>query len=532
MRRIVFILVGLASVFVANAQNRPLDILHYRFQLELTDRNDSIYGWTTICYQDKNAGSSVSLDLVGGMSEKKGMKVISVVDGKSKSPLVFTFVKNKLVIQHTKRNKEDSSFISIHYAGIPSDGLIISKNKYGKRTFFADNWPNRAKHWLPCVDDPADKASVEFIVTAPTHYQVVSNGVQIEETNLPDNKKLTHYREDVPLPTKIMVIGLAEFAVGHAGMAKDSIPVSTWVFPEDRNAGFDDFEMGKKILEWYIDYIGTYPYKKLANVQSKTIFGGMENAGAIFYYEDVATGKRKEETLIAHEIVHQWFGDHATEKSFAHLWLSEGFATYLTHVFIEAKYGTDSLNKRMKSERSAVLEFTHSSKKPVVDTTNNLMSLLNTNSYQKGSWVLHMLRRQLGDSIFHKSIRDYYSTYAGKNADSDDLRKIFEKNSGKDLDQFFRQWLHVAEHPNLSISWRYKVPQKSFEVRIEQQQPTTFRFPLELELVSASGTRSIQRIDINTRLTVMEFPVRFPVTSVIPDPNTSLLFTAAVTEMK
>jgi aminopeptidase N len=521
-------LLWLSAFFVFNtqAQNRPIDILHYEFNLELSDGNDSIRGTTNICFAQTQPGTTLTLDLA------QTMKVISINNSR-KVPLNSSHFENKLVIQTGKSNNTiDTACISIQYVGVPKDGLIISKNKYGKKTFFADNWPNRARHWLPCVDDPADKASVDFIVIAPAHYQVISNGIQIEETNLPGNKRLTHYKEDVPLPTKVMVIGVAEFAVGHAGMAKDCIPVSSWVFPEDRNAGFADFEMGKNILEWYIDYIGPYPYKKLANVQSKTIFGGMENAGAIFYYEDVASGKRKEETLIAHEIVHQWFGDHATEKSFAHLWLSEGFATYLTHVFIEAKYGTDSLNKRMKSERSAVLEFTRSSKKPVVDTTNNLMSLLNTNSYQKGSWVLHMLRRQLGDSIFRRSIRDYYNTYAGKNADSDDLRKIFEKNSGKDLDQFFRQWLHVAEHPNLAISWRYKVPQKSFEVRIEQQQPTTFRFPLELELVSGSGSTSIQRIDINTRLTVMEFPVSFLVTSVFPDPNTSLLFSATVTEMK
>lgn len=98
-----------------------------------------------------------------------------------------------------------------------------------------------------------------------------------------------------------------------------------------------------------MDYIGPYAYKKLANVQSKTRFGGMENAGAIFYSEYSVNGYRGEERLIAHEIVHQWFGNMATEKSFAHFWLSEGFATYLTHIYLESKYGMDSLKKQMQT---------------------------------------------------------------------------------------------------------------------------------------------------------------------------------------
>ncbi|MEI9911166.1 MAG: hypothetical protein WDO71_16745 [Bacteroidota bacterium] len=99
-----------------------------------------------------------------------------------------------------------------------------------KELFFSDNWPNRAHNWIPCVDDPADKASVEFIVTAPDHYKVVSNGVLKEEKELPGNRKLTHWKEGIPLPTKIMVIGVAEFAVDTAGVV-NGIPVTSWGIP-------------------------------------------------------------------------------------------------------------------------------------------------------------------------------------------------------------------------------------------------------------------------------------------------------------
>ena len=119
----------------------------------------------------------------------------------------------------------------------------------------------------------ADKASVEFIVTAPQHYQVVSNGILIEETNLPNNKKLTHWKEEVAVATKVMVIGVAEFAVTLAGTIDNCIPVYSWVYPEDRDRGFYDFAQALEILPFFIKTIGPYGYKKLASVQSKTTFG-------------------------------------------------------------------------------------------------------------------------------------------------------------------------------------------------------------------------------------------------------------------
>ena len=122
------------------------------------------------------------------------------------------------------------------YSGIPADGLIISKNKFGNRTFFADNWPDRARNYLPCVDNPADKATVDFIITSPRHYKVVASGYLVEESDLPDGTKLTHWKEDVPLPTKVMTFGVASFAVQLAGNVK-GIPVWTWVLPGKQERG-------------------------------------------------------------------------------------------------------------------------------------------------------------------------------------------------------------------------------------------------------------------------------------------------------
>jgi aminopeptidase N len=158
-------------------------------------------------------------------------------------------------------NAGDTATFIIPYSGIPADGLIISKTKYGHRSFFADNWPNRGHNWIPCHDDPADKATVEFVLTAPEHYQVVANGVQIEETSLGNGFKLTHWKEDTPISTKVMVIGVADFAVNLAGVVNGNIPVYSWVYPETKDKGFYDYAMAKDILPFFINNVGPYGYK-------------------------------------------------------------------------------------------------------------------------------------------------------------------------------------------------------------------------------------------------------------------------------
>ncbi len=520
---------------------RKIDVLSYKYEIRLSDTTDNIYGIATIYFKANEPAEFLELDLTKISKNGKGMKI---TDLNTPAALDIRITASPMLIEYSHENDKvkiklpkkllagENDTIAIEYKGIPADGLIISKNQFGNRTFFADNWPNRAHNWIPCVDDPADKATVEFIVTAPSHYQIISNGVQIEETNLPGNKKLTHYKEEVPLPTKVMVIGAADFAVSLVGEI-NCVPVYSWVYPENKKEGFYDYAIAKDILAWHINYIGRFPYKKLANVQSKTKFGGMENAGAIFYAEDRVNGLRQEEELLSHEIVHQWFGDMATEKSFAHLWLSEGFATYLTHVYIESKYGTDSLNTEMRFDRETVIDFVKNSRRPVVDSTPNYMQLLNANSYKKGSWVLHMLRRQLGDSIFKKSIRLYYATYAGKNAETKDLQKIFEFVSGKNLNQFFNQWLFSRVNPSLKVAWRYLAKEKKIKVDIEQtQNETIFNMPLEIEIWFPGGKSVTMPLNITAKQQSFTLPLAKKPAMITMDPKISLLFEGTIIEVK
>ena len=521
------------------AQNKAIDVQHYRFEISLNDSNNIIQGKAGIDFIAKQNADKVFFDLVNlNKATGDGMKVLQVAENGRE--LKFDQDKNHLNIYFNaplKRNQEEN--ISITYEGIPADGLIIDTTKFGHRAFFADNWPNRAHNWIPCNDHPTDKASVEFIVTAPNHYQVISNGILVEESNLAHDLKLTHWKEDLVLPTKVMVIGVADFAV-QLDSTINCIPITSWVFPKNRDSGFSQYAVSKNILPFYIKYIGPYPYKKLANVQSKTIFGGMENASNIFYYENsvamnAAQYKRNRsvEELFAHETAHQWFGDEASEIDWPHLWLSEGFATYMTHLYMEHQYGIDTLQKGMKQDRDKVIAFSKKRKTSVVDTSsgNDLMQLLNANSYEKGSWVLHMLRRKLGDAIFQKGIQTYYSMYKGSNASTDDFMHVMEKVSKQNLHIFFKQWLYTPGQPILQGQWKYEPNKKVLTISIKQTQDFVFVFSLQIGIIDGNKT-ILKTIDISNKITNISIPLNFKPVSIILDPDVNLLFEGDMKEEK
>ena len=174
----------------------------------------------------------------------------------------------------------------------------------------------------------------------------------------------------------------------------------------------------------------------------------------------------------------------------------------------------------MQADRKTVLDFEKIRKTPVVDTTvhDNYMVLLNANSYQKGGWVLHMLRRKLGEEAYWKGIRNYYAKYDGGNANSDDLRNMMEQASGQDLKSFFKQWLYTAGTPHLYITWKYIADKKAVELNITQKQNTLFDFPLEFSIGNKLHTMAVKN-----KTTTVQIPLKEKPASVIIDPNVNLL---------
>jgi len=495
------------------------DVAHYRFDITLHDDTDEIKGEATLLIRFRAPLDTLRLDL------SDNMKIHEVTNEKGVS-LKFIHQQDLIhIILPQKGLLGGSTTLKITYQGIPEDGLIIGKNKYGDRTFFGDNWPNRAHQWIPCNDHPRDKASVEFIVTAPSHYQVVANGEKIQEYPASEGLKTTHWREKVPLPTKVMVIGAGRFAIENNGQVQ-GIPSSIWVFPQNRLEGFSDFKPSLIVLDWFSRNIGPFPFSKLAHVQSKTRWGGMENAGAIFYFENAVNGKNERESLIAHETAHQWFGNSATEADWRHVWLSEGFATYCTVLYLEDRYGKERRQQELSGQRNTIISYYEKIKTPIIDLhVKDINTVLSTNTYQKAGWVLHMLRMKTGDEVFWKGLRTYYARFKYSNSLTEDFQRVMEEVSGISLQEFFSQWFYQSGHPELKYSWKWNESSKEVQLSVNQMQDQLFTFPLEIELLDARQNQ-IERLTlyVRDRNTTFTRKVREKPAQIQLDPNTHLLF--------
>jgi aminopeptidase N len=516
-------------------KNPNIDVLNYVFRLTLSDDTDGIRGEATVDARFRTDGiTEITLDLINASPQRdgRGMTVVGVVS--ETDPVDFQHQNDRLriTLQAPSAAGQRTRF-TITYRGVPATGLIIGNNKYGDRTFFSDNWPNKARHWLPTVDHPYDKATCEFIVTAPDHYQVISNGLKLEETDMPDAMRLTHWRQSVPIASWLYVLGVARFAVQYVGEYQGR-SIQTWVYPQDREAGFHDFAVPtKQVLEFYGDMIGPFAYEKLANVQSNSVRGGMEAATAIFYGDASVTGRRDRRwrNVIVHEVAHQWFGNSVTEYDWDDVWLSEGFATYFTLLFIEHAYGRDEFVEGLNSSRRRVFAFYERDPgyRIVHDNLTDMSLVTSSQTYQKGGWALHMLRGLMGDDAFWKGIREYYRLYRDGNATTADFRRAMEEASGRDLSQFFEQWLYQGGFLKLAGGWRYDVRAARLEVELTQVQNdgTAFQMPIQLGIYHEEPTRPrLEVLEVNGVNNQFTIPLEREPVDVVLDPYTWVLMEA------
>jgi aminopeptidase N len=507
-------------------QLETIDILSYRIDLEVWEEHDTIQVYELITAKLLQKADSFYLDL-HSLNEGKGMTVERLfirVPIERETPVTFTHVDDKLWISSISIPENLEFKIELSFSGVPETGLIIGKNKFDKRTFFGDNWPNRAHHWFACIDHPSDKAKVSFLVTHPKKYDVVATG-RLMNQGYTHDKNTVVYRSEIDLPTKVMVVGIAEFDTelifhDNSGL----FPMTAWVYEDDRENGFKDMAVAADVVNFFVKSIGAYPFEKLDHVQSTTQFGGMENAGNIFYDENAVTGEETMEALIAHEVAHQWFGNSASESDWHHLWLSEGFATYFTDLYWQDKYGTEAMNERLINERIRVIKFSKQYDHPIVDTSyQSLMQLLNPNSYQKGAWFLHMLRNEVGDVTFWSGIKRYYETYKYGNATTSDFQSIMESESGNDLNLFFNQWLREALHPILLINNDRKCGKEYLEIQ-QEQKGELFEFNLEVKIIYEDGTSELKVFPVSKKKEKFKLTSKKKVSGFKYDPNVKLLF--------
>ncbi len=513
-------------------KNLGIDALNYAYSIELSDTTDAIVGGLAMDLRFVAAGvRSVRLDLVNASAALggKGMTVSAVL--MNGAPVAYTHRNDELLLPMSAAPAVNTrARIVVRYRGIPATGLKIGNNKYGDRTFFSDNWPDKGRHWLPSIDHPYDKATSEFIVTAPSHYQIVSNGLQIEMTDVPGTRRRTHWRNSVPIAPWLYVLGAARFAVQRVGEF-DGKSIETWVYPQDRDAGFADFATPTKdVLAFYSDYVGPFAYERLANIQSNSVSGGMEAASAILYSESSVTGTQslRWRNVVIHEIAHQWFGNAVTESDWDDVWLSEGFATYFTLLYIEHAYGRDEFLQGLASSRRSVMAYDslHPNYTIVHDNLKRMEDVTSSQTYQKGSWTLHMLRGVIGTAAFQRGIRNYYAHHFNGNATTAGFRRQMEEASGQDLGWFFEQWLYKPGRLTVAGTWTYDAQARQVRVELEQVQSggALIRMPVEVGLyASGQSTPTIVRVEMNAKSHTFSFPYGTVPSDVRLDPHSWVL---------
>jgi aminopeptidase N len=514
-----------------------IDVLHYGFTIDLPDTGRSIQGYAKIVVRRYLPVTQLRLDLVG-------LQVDSVsFDAK---PARFSRDRTTIGIAIDKpyRGRMDTFLVAVRYGGQPEDGLIIQSNAPSRWSCFGDNWPNRARYWLPSVDHPSDKATVTWTVRVPSDRNVVANGELVCWRSLPAAPEPnaspwteTRWGESRPVPVYVMVIAvgpLAQYDLGLTAPGLSEFPPgvrqSVYVLPDLLDYLPGPFKEAGGIVEFFAKTVAPFPYEKLAHVQSLTTYGGMENASAIFYSNDILRRRQMTADLIAHETAHQWFGDAVTPRAWGHLWLSEGFATYFQELWVEKSEGEEAFVASMRRSRDQIVRSRAANERPVVDTLEtDLMRLLNANSYQKGAWVLHMLRGLVGDSVFFAAIRSYYGGHRHGTALSDDLLAAFEESSGRKLGWFFDQWLRRPGFAEIRTHWKFDRASRTLRLEIAQGEKfAPFRFPLTVEVVAGDGTTQQFTVQVPAaRRAQIDLPVKgasYPKRLVF-DPNVALLGT-------
>lgn len=435
--------------------------------------------------------------------------------------------------QPAKRGEKHSLLITYH--GKPKDGLIFASDRDGHAAVTGDNWPNRVHHWIPCFDHPSAKASVTFTVMAPAREQVVANGKFVTITRKDGAESAWKFEETKPIPAYCMVIAVSEGAKIDAN-ENAVAPLSYYVPRKDAAYAPRGFAPAAPAMAFFSQTIAPYPYEKLALIIGATRFGGMENSSAIVFPNTLFEPRGNSpiskrfgiptqlEDVVAHEIAHQWFGDSVTESTWSDLWLSEGFATYFAGLFLEKNESEEAFREYMRNAATRYFGYEKRRNAPIHDTeTEDLMKLLNPNNYEKGAWVLHMLRDRIGDEAFFRGLRDYYSAHRDGNAMTEDLRRALEKASGKDLKEFFSRWVFGVGHPRYQVRWGFTGGASLFRVTINQTQDgEAFLDPVPIEIV-VNGQKINRTIYPKSKLASLTIRLSGKPTSTKLDPNETLL---------
>ncbi|MGC1904816.1 MAG: M1 family aminopeptidase [Candidatus Acidiferrum sp.] len=480
------------------ARTRDYDLQHSRIALRFDIDQRKVLGDVTheISMLRDNT-PKISFDAVG-------LTVHSVVV--NKSPAKFETNATRLIVSLPGTPHTGDTFqIEILYEGKPTKGLyfILPDKDYPTRPIqiWTQGESEDTRFYLPTYDYPNDRLTTETILTVPAEWVTVANGKLISVIDAGNTQKTWTWRESQPSSTYLITVVAGEF--DEVKQSLRGLPL-TYYAPKGRGDRLlPNYERTPAMIELFNKKLAVeYPWEKYAQVMvDDFVAGGMENSSATTNTSDSLRSPKlipeyptNEDALISHELAHQWFGDLVTCKDWSNIWLNEGFATFFETVWSESHYPKDQA--KYDTWKTAREWFMKSDlyEKPIVRRDFEESEEFDGNAYEKAGWVLYMLRHQLGDDAFWRSLKHYLDANRGKNVVTPDLVKAIEETTHVNVDRFFQQWIYGAGAPKFDLSYAYDAEKHQIALNVKQVQKGegrvgTFDVPVDIEITTASGPK-------------------------------------------
>ncbi|HSR16589.1 MAG TPA: M1 family metallopeptidase, partial [Ignavibacteriaceae bacterium] len=500
---------------------KMIDVLHYDLHIDLYPDQKTLKGTAgiTMNLMDKNL-KAIDLNFYDNMKISK-----ILLNGAEKD---FINEKTRLTIPLTNpESSGDSLQIKIIYEGKPLRaglGALTFGEIYNKSVVYNLNEPIYASTWFPCNDMPADKALLDIYITNDSAKTSVSNGKLIEVTG--DGKRKTyHWRTVYPISTYLICIYSADYvncADKYISRDKtDTMSIEYYVFPEHLEFAKKDFEEHPKMIKYFSGTFGKYPFLKEKYGVAEFLWqlGAMEHQTITGIGSNFLNGRKFFNDIYVHELSHHWWGDCVGPATWKDIWLNEGFATYCEALYAESKSGPAALQSTMRSKYNENFNGT------LYDPGDNLFSFT---VYDKGGWVLHMLRWETGDSAFFKILRKYFEKYKYSTASTEDFKNICEEISGENLTKFFEQWIYKGDDQiNLVYSWETEKEDNGFKVQLNLEQIQrgypVYNFTIEAAFGFNEGEDVYRKFYLDSRSKNFEIKLDQNPVKLTLDPNNWLL---------
>jgi aminopeptidase N len=500
--------------FLLPAKSKEIDILHADIQVSFDWSKHACYGTETILFKPYFYDiDSIVLNAQNMIFSKVEVKNIQ---GEIIQNLI-SYDKKKLKIRLEKKySNKDTLLITIHYTANPDEkekggsaaikddkGLYFintnNKEPYKPTQLWTQGETESNSCWFPTIDNPNEKFTSTLTISVNKEMTILSNGEKTS-TSIVGNIKTEKWENKLPMPAYLIMMAIGEFEVTIDSL--DGKEVSYYLekgyAPYARNI----FKNTPEMISFFGEKLGfQYPWNKYAQVVVRDyVSGAMENTSATLHGDFVQKNNRQlidasNDDIIAHELFHQWFGDLVTCKTWSHLLLNEGFATFGEQLWIEHKYGKDDALKKSHNRIQRYLNYTNKNSDDAIVHSNYKIQedMFNVLTYQKGASVLNLLKNEIGEEAFFLGLKNYLTTYQFSNTEIDDLRKEFEKVTGRDLNFFFNQWFLKGGHPIIDVRYSYNDSTKLVQVTVEQVQKNDvglFSFPLEFRVQQESKTKT------------------------------------------